>query len=140
MAKATFKVPTLCQYPQVPPVTPGTMAHSSPFLSKPEFQAPLGFPGELVENWQERAIEKMGELLTRYRSLRVYLDSCVKCGACTDKCHYFLGTQDPKNMPVGRQDLMRKVYRRYFTPAGRLFPTLVGAEDFTKEVDRKSVV
>ena len=49
------------------------------------------------------------------RALRVYLDSCVKCGACTDKCHYFLGTGDPKNMPVARQDLLRKVYRRHFT-------------------------
>ena len=37
-------------------------------------------------------------------------------------------------MPVGRQDLMRKVYRRYFTLAGKFFPKLVGAEDFTKEV------
>jgi len=26
----------------------------------------------------------------------VFLDSCVKCGACTDKCHYYLGTADPK--------------------------------------------
>jgi hypothetical protein len=38
-------------------------------------------------------------------------------------------------MPVARQDLMRKVYRRYFTLAGKFFPKLVGAEDFTKEQD-----
>ena len=65
---------------------------------------------------------------------RVFLDACVHCGACTDKCHYFLGTGDPKNMPVARQDLLRKVYRRYFTLAGKWFPKLVGAEDLTKEV------
>ena len=134
MAKATFVVPALRQYPQVPAVTPGTMAHSAPFVAKPEFQSPLGFPGELADDWQAQAIAKMGELLGKYRSLRVYMDSCVKCGACTDKCHYFLGTKDPKNMPVGRQDLMRKVYRRYFTLAGRIAPKLVGATDFTKEV------
>ncbi len=68
----------------------------------------------------------MGELLTRYRSLRAYLDACVTCSACTDKCHYFLGTKDPKNMPVRRHDLMHKAYRRYFTLAGRLFLALVG--------------
>ena len=62
------------------------------------------------------------------------MDGCVKCGACTDKCHYFLGTGDPKNMPVARQDLLRKIYRRYFTFAGKVFPKLVGAEDLTKEV------
>ena len=48
--------------------------------------------------------------------------------------HYFLGTGDAKNMPVARQDLMRQVYRRYFTFAGKYFPWLVGAKDFTREV------
>jgi Fe-S oxidoreductase len=76
----------------------------------------------------------MGELLGKYRSLQVYMDACVHCGACSDKCHYFLGTGDPKNMPVARQDLMRAVYRRYFTFAGKHFPKLVGAVDMTKEV------
>jgi Fe-S oxidoreductase len=37
-------------------------------------------------------------------------------------------------MPVARQDLLRKVYRRYFTFAGKHFPKLVGAVDLTKEV------
>lgn len=134
MAKANFEVPELDEFLEIPPVTPGTMAHSKPFVSKVEFQEPLGFPGELVEDWQGKAIDKMGELLDKYRSLRVYLDSCVKCGSCTDKCHYYIGTKDPKNMPVARQDLMRKVYRRYFTFAGKYFPKLVGAEDLTKEV------
>ena len=64
----------------------------------------------------------MGELLGKYRSLKVYLDACVHCGACADKCQYFIGTQDPLNMPVARQDLMRSVYRRHFTLPGRLYP------------------
>ena len=134
MAKADFEIPKLDEYPEVPPVVPGTMAHSRPYIAKPEFQAPLNFPGELPDDWHDKAIDAMGDLLGKYRSLRVYLDSCVKCGACTDKCHYYLGTQDPKNMPVGRQDLLRKVYRRHFTFAGKYFPKLVGAEDLTKEV------
>ncbi len=37
-------------------------------------------------------------------------------------------------MPVARQDLYRKVYRRKFTFAGKYFPKLVGAVDLTKEV------
>ena len=134
MAKTDFEVPEIQEYFEIPAVVPETMAHSEPFKSKPEFQEPLGFPGALVDNWQEKAIDVMGELLGKYRSLQVYLDSCVKCGACTDKCHYYLGTQDPKNMPVGRQDLLRKVYRRYFTFAGKYFPKLVGAADLTEEV------
>ncbi len=131
---ADFEVPDLKTYPRLPHIHEGVMAHSKPFLAKPEMQADLGFPGELIDNWQEVALDKMGELLGKYRSFQVYLDSCVKCGACTDKCHYFLGTTDPKNMPVARQDLLRKVYRRYFTFAGKYFPKLVGAVDLTKDV------
>ncbi len=129
-----FEVPKLTEYTEVPAVTPDTMAHSSPYVSKVEFQEPLGYPGELVDGWQDKAIGAMGEMLGKYRSLQVFLDSCVKCGACTDKCHYYLGTSDPKNMPVARQDLLRKVYRRYFTFAGKYFPKLVGAVDLDKEV------
>ena len=92
---------------------------ASPMSRSPAHQAPLGFPGELVENWHDKAILKLGDLVKNNRALRVYLDACVRCGACTDKCHYFLGTGDPKNMPVARQNLMRKVYRRYFTLAGK---------------------
>ena len=110
------------------------MAHSKPFVAKEEFQEALGFPGELVDNWQQVAYDKMEELTGKYRSLAVFLDSCVKCGACTDKCHYYIGTSDPKNMPVARQDLFRKVYRRKFTFAGKYFPKLVGAVDLTKDV------
>ena len=105
-----------------------------PFVAAPDHQAALGFPGELVPDWEQKAIGKMGELLGKYRGLRVFMDACVKCGSCTDKCHYFHGTHDPKNMPVARQDLMRSVYRRYFTFAGKYFPKLVGARDMTREV------
>ena len=131
---AEFDTPDLKVLPEIPVVVAGTMAHSHPYVAAPEHQASLGFPGELVDDWQQIAIDKLGELVGKYRSLRVFMDSCVKCGACTDKCHYYLGTSDPKNMPVARQDLLRKVYRRYFTFAGKYFPWLVGAEDLTREV------
>ncbi len=119
---------------EIPALQPGVMKHSAPYKAAPEFQEALGFPGELVDDWHARALGKFAELLGKNKALKVYMDSCVKCGACTDKCHYFLGTGDPKNMPVARQDLMRKVYRRHFTLAGKLFPKLVGAQDLTKEV------
>ena len=134
MGVAKFETPELKKIPEVPAIKVGAMAHSSPFIAKPDHNAPLGFPGELVDDWENVAVAKLGDLTKKYRSLKVFLDSCVKCGACTDKCHYFLGTSDPKNMPVARQDLLRKVYRRYYTLAGRFFPKLVGAVDMTKEV------
>jgi len=136
---AKFEVPKLTEYQVIPHVKEGTMAHSQPFVAKPDFQGPLGFPGELVDGWEKSAVDKLGELVKGSRALQVFLDSCVKCGACTDKCHYYLGTSDPKNMPVARQDLLRSVYRRHYTFAGKLFgalgmPGMVGARDMDKDV------
>ena len=118
----------------VPSLKCGAMEGLKPFVAAPEHQEKLGFPGELVPDWKEKALEKMADLAKKNRAFQVYLDTCVKCGACTDKCHYFLGTGDPKNMPVARQDLLRSVYRRYFTFAGKYFPWLVGARDLTEDV------
>jgi len=129
-----FETPAIGEYPVIPLVREGAMAHSKPFVAKAEHQKGVGFPGELLPGWEKVAVDKLGELASESRALRVFLDACVKCGACTDKCHYFLGTGDPKNMPVARQDLLRSVYRRYYTLPGKLFPKLVGARDMTKDV------
>ena len=120
------KLPT---YLEIPAIKKDSMAGNGPFKASVEVQNELGFPGEKVENWQQVAIDKMAETKSKYRSVQVFLDACVKCGACTDKCHYYLGTADPKNMPVARQDLFRSVYRRHFTFAGKYFPKLVGAKE-----------
>ncbi|OIP83420.1 MAG: reductase [Rhodobacterales bacterium CG2_30_65_12] len=134
MADGDTQVPKLAYPTATPCIKPGAMEGLQPFLASPEHNKALGFPGELVPDWKERALAKMEELAGKNRAFQVYLDICVKCGACTDKCHYFLGTADPKNMPVARQDLLRSVYRRYFTFAGKYFPWLVGARDLTEDV------
>ena len=123
------KIEKLSTYMKTPSIKKNSMVGNGPFKASLEIQKDLGFPGEKVENWQQVAIDKMAETKSKYRSVQVFLDSCVKCGACTDKCHYYLGTADPKNMPVARQDLFRSVYRRHFTFAGKYFPKLVGAKE-----------
>ena len=126
---AELEIDKLPTYLEIPAIQKDSMAGGGPFKASAEIQEQLGFPGEKVENWQQIAIEKMAETTSKYRSVQVFLDACVKCGACTDKCHYYLGTADPKNMPVARQDLFRSVYRRHFTFAGKYFPKLVGAKE-----------
>ncbi|MEW6007054.1 MAG: sulfate reduction electron transfer complex DsrMKJOP subunit DsrK, partial [bacterium] len=86
-------------------------ASIKPYPAKEAHMEFLGFPKTRVENWQKEAIAKMSELLKKYKSLRLFMDICVRCGSCSDKCQFFLGTSDPKNMPVARAELFRKVYR-----------------------------
>ncbi|HHD56261.1 MAG TPA: (Fe-S)-binding protein, partial [Desulfobulbaceae bacterium] len=75
---------------------------------------------KLPENWKEIIINGLSERLDKFRSLKIFMDCCVRCGACADKCHFFLGTGDPKNMPVLRAELLRSIYRQEFTLAGKL--------------------
>ena len=79
------KLPT---YLEITAIQKDTMAGDGPFKASPEIQDQLGFPGEKVENWQQIAIEKMAETTSKYRSVQVFLDACVKCGACTDTVSY----------------------------------------------------
>ncbi len=89
---------------------------------------------KLPENWKEIFLDALKETLEKNRSFKLFMDICVRCGACADKCHYYIGTGDPKNMPVARAELLRSIYRRYFTPAGKLFGEWAGARELTEDV------
>ncbi|CAK8724997.1 Putative sulfite reductase-associated electron transfer protein DsrK [Candidatus Electrothrix laxa] len=89
---------------------------------------------KLPANWKEIIINGLADRLDRFRSLKIFMDCCVRCGACADKCHFFLGTGDPKNMPVLRAELLRSVYRKEFTLAGKLLGKMAGAREMTAGV------
>jgi Fe-S oxidoreductase len=115
------------------------------YASNPKSVAILGLPNarpwnptdddwKLPENWQQIIHEGFKERLERFRSFKVFMDICVRCGACADKCHYFIGTGDPKNMPVLRAELLRSVYRNDFSRMGRILGKLNGARPMTVNV------
>jgi len=89
---------------------------------------------KLPENWKQIVLEGMAERLKKYRSFRLFMDTCVRCGACADKCHFFIGGGDPKNMPVLRAELLRSVYRKDFTALGKILGKLAGARELTIDV------
>ena len=95
---------------------------------------PLDDDWKLPENWQQIIFEGFRERLEKFRSFKVFMDICVRCGACADKCHFFIGTGDPKNMPVLRAELLRSVYRNDFTKAGKILGRLAGARPMTLDV------
>ena len=95
---------------------------------------PLDEDWKLPDKWKAIVIEGIRERLSRFRSFHIFMDICVRCGACADKCHFFIGSGDPKNMPVLRAELLRSVYRREFTTAGKIFKKMVGARDLTEDV------
>ena len=102
---------------------------------------PMDDDWQLPENWQEIISNGFRERLDRFRSIKIFMDICVRCGACADKCHFFIGSGDPKNMPVLRAELLRSVYRNDFTRAGKIigsigknFKKVIGARELTLDV------
>jgi len=88
----------------------------------------------LQDNWKQVVLEGMAERLKKYRSFKLFMDICVRCGACADKCHFFIGGGDPKNMPVLRAELLRSIYRHDFTATGKILGKLAGARPLTVDV------
>jgi len=95
---------------------------------------PLEEDWKLPENWQEIILNGLRERIDRFRSLKIFMDICVRCGACSDKCHFFIGGGDPKNMPVLRAELLRSVYRKEYKLAGKIMGRFAGAREMTLDV------
>jgi Fe-S oxidoreductase len=113
--------------------------------SRPRYLEEVGFPNprewqptdddwKLPADWKKIVLEGIKERLSKYRTFHVFMDICVRCGACADKCHFYIGSGDPKNMPVLRAELLRSVYRKFFTPAGKIFGKMAGARDLSMDV------
>ncbi|NLI82326.1 MAG: (Fe-S)-binding protein [Deltaproteobacteria bacterium] len=103
-------------------------------LPNPREWSPTDEDWKLPDNWKEIVMDGLRERLERFRTLKVFMDICVRCGACADKCHFYIGSGDPKNMPVLRAELLRSVYRKDFTTAGRIFGKIAGGREMTLQV------
>lgn len=57
------------------------------------------------------------------RPMRLYLDLCTRCGLCYDTCHAYYGIPRREYSPVGRAEVVRKIYKKYFRPSGRFLPS-----------------
>ncbi len=114
----------------------GAVPSSTSYLDLPFSRKwqPTDDDWQLPDNWKEIILNGLKDRLKKYRSLKVFMDICVRCGACADKCHFYIGSGDPKNMPVLRAELLRSVYRNDFTTAGKLLGKLAGGRKLTKEI------
>lgn len=141
LLKVEYKPPRTSWFDTPVTFKPGFWSYSSKVQSMetlglpyPRDWSPDDDDWKLPDNWQEIIFEGLRVRLDRFRSLRIFMDICVRCGACADKCHYYIGSGDPKNMPVLRAELLRSVYRKEFTLAGKLLGKFVGARELTEDV------
>lgn len=57
-------------------------------------------------------------------AMRLYLETCTHCGVCVDACHVYQSMPEIKYTAVGRAEVVRKVFLKYFKLEGRIAPWL----------------
>lgn len=67
------------------------------------------------------------------RQLLYYLDLCARCSICKDACHQYNVTKDLLYLPAYRAELIRRIYKKYYSPIGRLFPKFYEGKDIDDE-------
>jgi Fe-S oxidoreductase len=63
------------------------------------------------------------------------LETCIHCGMCSEACHFYESTHDPKYTPIHKVELVRKVYRRELSPMrwfNRIFIRDITAEQLVE--------
>ena len=67
------------------------------------------------------------------RQLLYYLDLCARCSICKDACHQYYVTKDVLYLPAYRAELIRRIYKKYYSPIGKIFPKFYEGKDIDDE-------
>ncbi|RJR25556.1 MAG: (Fe-S)-binding protein [Desulfobacteraceae bacterium] len=67
------------------------------------------------------------ELLALFKSklsrpMEMYLETCARCGICTEACHAYASMPLPKYTPAYRAEVVRRIYKNYFRWQGKTVP------------------
>ncbi len=75
---------------------------------------------------------------TRLNSaMRIYLDTCARCGLCIDACHVYASMPETRYSAVARAEIVRKIFKRYFKMQGKFAPWLGEVLEFDDDTMQK---
>ncbi len=80
--------------------------------------------------------ETRNELLKLFQSklnqaMQLYLETCTRCGVCTEACHVYASTGQVKHIAAYRSEIVRRLYKKYFKTRGKLWPSVGEAKELT---------
>ncbi len=79
-----------------------------------------------------KGIEKLLDPESNWTFLKPFslsLKYCVKCNTCAEACHVYVGSGRKEiYRPNFRSEILRRIYKRYFTPSGKLLKSFVSAD------------
>jgi Fe-S oxidoreductase len=77
------------------------------------------------------------ELLKLFQSklnqaMRLYLETCARCGVCTHACHVHESMPHVKYIAAYRAEIVRRIYKKYFKAQGKWWPTLGESKELSE--------
>ncbi len=57
-------------------------------------------------------------------AMRLYLETCTRCGVCTEACHVHASMGQVKYIAAYRAEIVRRLYKNYFKGRGKIWPSV----------------
>jgi len=58
------------------------------------------------------------------RAMKYYLETCMRCGICTEACHVYASTGQTRYIAAYRHEIIRRLYKKYFKARGNIWPSV----------------
>jgi Fe-S oxidoreductase len=77
------------------------------------------------------------DLLSLFQSklneaMRFYLETCTRCGVCTEACHVYASMGQVKFIAAYRAEIVRRLYKKYFKGRGKFWPSVGEAKELSE--------
>jgi len=64
-------------------------------------------------------------------AMRFYLETCTRCGVCTEACHVHASMGQVKYIAAYRGEIVRRLYKKYFKGRGKAWPSVGEAKELS---------
>jgi Fe-S oxidoreductase len=65
-------------------------------------------------------------------AMRLYLETCTRCGVCTEACHVHASMGQVKYIAAYRAEIVRRLYKKYFKGRGKIWPSVGEAKELSE--------
>jgi Fe-S oxidoreductase len=65
-------------------------------------------------------------------AMRFYLETCTRCGVCTEACHVYASMGHIKYIAAYRHEIVRRIYKKYFKGRGKLWPSVGESKELSE--------
>ncbi len=65
-------------------------------------------------------------------AMTFYLETCTRCGVCTEACHVYASMGQVKYIAAYRAEIIRRIYKKYFKVQGKIWPSMGEAKELSE--------